>query len=49
MPNTVFPCGLVHDEESGEVRMYYGAADTTICLATASLDELLEAVLAGSP
>ncbi len=46
VPNTVFPCGLVHDEESGEVRMYYGASDTTICLATAGLDELLEAVLA---
>ena len=49
VPNTVFPCGLVHDAESGEVRMYYGAADTTICLATASLDELLEAVQSGSP
>ena len=48
VPNTVFPCGLVHDAESGEVRMYYGAADTTICLATASLDELLEAVQSGS-
>ena len=44
MPNTVFPCGVVHDEGSGEVRLYYGAADTTICLATARLDELLEAI-----
>ena len=25
--------------------MYYGAADTSICLATAKLDELLEALL----
>jgi beta-1,2-mannobiose phosphorylase / 1,2-beta-oligomannan phosphorylase len=48
VPNTVFPCGLVHDDEAGEVRLYYGAADTTICLATASLDSLLETVLAGS-
>jgi beta-1,2-mannobiose phosphorylase / 1,2-beta-oligomannan phosphorylase len=46
VPNTVFPCGLVVDETSGQARLYYGAADTTICLATAQLDELLEAVLA---
>jgi beta-1,2-mannobiose phosphorylase / 1,2-beta-oligomannan phosphorylase len=44
--NVVFPCGLVHDAATGEVRLYYGAADTTICLATAQLDDLLEAVLA---
>ncbi len=46
VPNTVFPCGLVHDAASDEVRLYYGAADTTICLATALLDDLLAAVLA---
>jgi predicted GH43/DUF377 family glycosyl hydrolase len=46
VPNAVFPCGLVHDDASGEVRLYYGAADTSICLATAQLDELLAAVLA---
>jgi predicted GH43/DUF377 family glycosyl hydrolase len=46
VPNTVFPCGLIHDAENGEVRLYYGAADTSICLATARLDDLLEAVLA---
>jgi predicted GH43/DUF377 family glycosyl hydrolase len=46
VPNTVFPCGLVHDAETGEVRLYYGAADTSICVATAQLDDLLAAVLA---
>jgi predicted GH43/DUF377 family glycosyl hydrolase len=46
VPNTVFPCGLVYDAETGEVRLYYGAADTSICLATAQLDDLLKAVLA---
>jgi beta-1,2-mannobiose phosphorylase / 1,2-beta-oligomannan phosphorylase len=45
VPNVVFPCGLVHDEATGELRLYYGAADTSICLATAQLDDLLEAVL----
>ena len=44
--NAVFPCGLLHDEASGHLRLYYGAADTTIALATAQLDELLGAVLA---
>jgi beta-1,2-mannobiose phosphorylase / 1,2-beta-oligomannan phosphorylase len=44
--NVVFPCGLVHDAGSGEMRLYYGAADTSICLATAQLDDLLAAVLA---
>jgi predicted GH43/DUF377 family glycosyl hydrolase len=43
--NAVFPCGVLHDSASGELRLYYGAADTSICLATAQLDELLEAVL----
>ena len=46
VPNVVFPCGLVHDEAGGEIRLYYGAADSCICLATARLDELLDAVLA---
>jgi len=49
VPNAVFPCGLVHDSRSGEVRLYYGAADTTVCVATARLDDLLTAVLAGPP
>ena len=46
VPNAVFPCGLIHDVALGELRLYYGAADTSIGLATARLDEVLEAVLA---
>jgi len=49
VPNVVFPCGLVHDPESGDVRLYYGAADSTICLATAQLDELLAVLLDAPP
>lgn len=45
VPNALFPCGLIHDQGSGEVRLYYGAADTSICLATAQLDDLLETVV----
>lgn len=46
VPNAIFPCGLIHDEATGRVRLYYGAADTSIALATAQLDDLLAAVLA---
>lgn len=45
VPNVVFPCGIVHDSGSDEVRLYYGAADSSICVATARLQDLLEAVL----
>lgn len=46
VPNVVFPCGLLHDAGSDQIRLYYGAADTSICLATAQLEDLLSAVLA---
>lgn len=42
-PNAVFPCDFVHDEASGEPRLYDGGADTSIGLATANLDEALAA------
>jgi predicted GH43/DUF377 family glycosyl hydrolase len=45
VPNVIFPCGILHDPASGEVRLYYGAADSSICVATAQFDELLDAVL----
>ncbi len=38
----VFSCGWLLLEDGDTVRMYYGAADTCICVATASLRELLE-------
>lgn len=46
VPNALFPCGVVHDEDSGELRLYYGAADTSICVATAAFDDVVETVLA---
>ncbi len=41
--NVVFACGAIADEEKDEIRIYYGAADTCIGLATGSLSELIEA------
>ncbi len=43
--NVVFSCGCVL-EDDGEVKVYYGAADTCICLAAAPLKELLDACTA---
>ena len=40
----VFPTGMIL-EDTGEVKIYYGGADTTVCLATAHLDDLLKCVL----
>ena len=38
--NVIFPCGMLL-EDDGEVRIYYGAADTCVGLATAKLSDLL--------
>ncbi|HPP75462.1 MAG TPA: glycosidase [Armatimonadota bacterium] len=42
VPNVVFPCG--HIQNGDEIRVYYGAADSTVCLATASISEILDAL-----
>ena len=39
--NVVFSCGAILDKSSGEVRIYYGAADTCICIGTAKLEALI--------
>ncbi len=40
--NVVFPTGMIL-EPDGEVRIYYGAADTVMCLASASVNDLIAA------
>lgn len=42
--NVVFTCNALL-EDNGEVKIYYGAADTNIGLATGKLDEIIEACL----
>jgi len=44
VPNVVFACGAV--ERGDEIHLYYGAADTYICLAHARTADLLDALLA---
>ena len=38
--NVIFPGGMIL-EDDGEVKIYYGAADTVECLATAHVDDLI--------
>ena len=39
--NVVFSCGAILDQ-GDELRIYYGAADTSICLGTARIQELMD-------
>ncbi|MBI2842022.1 MAG: glycosidase [Armatimonadetes bacterium] len=43
VPNVVFPCG--HTQIGDQISVYYGAADSSVCLATASVSEILDALL----
>lgn len=41
VPNVVFPCATLHDEETGKIAIYYGCADTVTGLAFTTVDKLL--------
>ena len=49
VPNVVFPSGMIVDDvdsdgfarDDSPVRVYYGAADTSVCLATGTIEGLL--------
>lgn len=40
--NVVFPCGHTIAPDGDTIQIYYGAADTCVCLATGSVSSLLE-------
>ena len=42
VPNVVFPCGFIADENKDELRVYYGAADTYVGLASGRLSRIIE-------
>jgi len=44
VPNVVFTCGAVA-EDDGTVKIYWGAADSVMCVGTAVIDELVELCL----
>ncbi len=39
--DVVFPCGAVVEPNTDELKLYYGAADTSIAVATAKISELI--------
>jgi beta-1,4-mannooligosaccharide/beta-1,4-mannosyl-N-acetylglucosamine phosphorylase len=47
-PNVAFPCAALVDGDTSRLALYYGAADTTTCLAFGYLDELVEWVKANA-
>ena len=45
VPNVVFVTSAIPDFENDEVRIYYGAADTCFCMATAKISALIDFAL----
>lgn len=42
VPGVVFPCGAVLDEATGELRLYYGGADSCVGLLTGKIADILD-------
>lgn len=48
VPNVVFPCAALADEKTGKIAIYYGGADTVVCLAYTTMNELLDFIKSNS-
>lgn len=44
VPNVAFPCAALSDAETGRIAIYYGGADTVICLAFCDVNEVIDFV-----
>ncbi len=42
VPNVAFPCAALTDAETGRIAIYYGGADTVICLAFCEVNEVID-------
>jgi beta-1,4-mannooligosaccharide/beta-1,4-mannosyl-N-acetylglucosamine phosphorylase len=42
VPNVVFPGATLYDDKTDELKVFYGAADTCVCLATCKLQDLIK-------
>jgi predicted GH43/DUF377 family glycosyl hydrolase len=40
--NVVFSCGAILEDDGQELKIYYGASDTSICVGTANINELMQ-------
>ena len=47
--DVVYPCGWVWDKDTNKLRMYYGAADTCIGLATANMSDIISYITSCPP
>lgn len=47
IPNVVFSTGAIADLEKRRLKVYYGGADTCICLAEGDLDEIIDGCIKG--
>ncbi|NPV70529.1 MAG: glycosidase [Firmicutes bacterium] len=45
VPGVTFPTGVTLNEKTRELYMYYGAADSSVALAVANIDDLVEYIL----
>ena len=45
VPNVVFPCAAVCDAGTGRIAVYYGGADTVVCLAFTTIDAIFGQLL----
>jgi len=48
VPNVVFPVAALCDVPTGRIAIYYGAADTVVCLAFTQVDDLIDFVKSNS-
>jgi beta-1,4-mannooligosaccharide/beta-1,4-mannosyl-N-acetylglucosamine phosphorylase len=48
VPNVAFPCAALADAATGRLAIYYGGADTVVCLAFAHVDEVIKFIKSNS-
>lgn len=44
VPNVVFPCAALVDDDADRVTVYYGGADTVVCMAHGHLAEIVDSI-----
>ena len=49
VPNVVFPCAALLDRPTGRLTIYYGGADTVVCVAHGYLSEVIASVRSRDP
>lgn len=42
VPNVTFPCATLYDANTGRLAIYYGGADTVVCLAFGYIQDIIE-------